>query len=355
MPKKKKKGKVSYGDNIYSIRGTLWLIFMHKGKIYRHRIGRESEIPLSAARRIAAKLKAEIIENRYIETVEAPAFSAVADEYYKNYSVRANVSEKSKKEIRRKVKMLIKFFKNKTIDKLTELDIQDYKRKRLETVKPQTLDSELRILKAILNFAKKHYNVEVPTVRLLKADEERTTYLTPDELRKLIDACPPWFKPVVKFAASTGLRASELFSLRWEDVNINEGYIIIRSAYSKNNETSYIPVHSEALNALKEASEYQKSKGITSDYVFVNSRGKPYKYEDRTYLRVFKTALRKAGLKNVRFHDLRHTFASLSVMQGLDLYTVQHLLRHKTQKMTQRYSHLSPEFLRKELAKVRIF
>jgi len=62
--------------------------------------------------------------------------------------------------------------------------------------------------------------------------------------------------------------------------------------------------------------------------------------------RQFRKAAEKACIANIRFHDLRHTFASRLVMGGIDIYRAQTLLGHKTARMTQRYAHLSPDFLR---------
>ena len=76
----------------------------------------------------------------------------------------------------------------------------------------------------------------------------------------------------------------------------------------------------------------------SSEYVFLYNGNKIQRVD-----KSFKTAIRKADLKNFRFHDLRHTFASRLVMKGVDLVTVQELLGHKSILMTKRYSHPTPE------------
>ena len=80
---------------------------------------------------------------------------------------------------------------------------------------------------------------------------------------------------------------------------------------------------------------------LDSPYVFTGDDGKRFKYVNRS----FKTACRKAGIKDFRFHDLRHTFASHLIMAGVDLTTVSRLLGHKTLTMTLRYSHLAPSHM----------
>ena len=81
-------------------------------------------------------------------------------------------------------------------------------------------------------------------------------------------------------------------------------------------------------------------------YIFTNRFGLPYKYEDKTYRRVFKTACEKAGIKDFRFHDLRHTFASWIAMNSKDIYAVQNLLGHSSPSVTKRYAHLTDDYLR---------
>jgi site-specific recombinase XerD len=80
---------------------------------------------------------------------------------------------------------------------------------------------------------------------------------------------------------------------------------------------------------------------LHADDVFCNAAGEPYDEVKRS----FKTACCKAGIKDFRFHDLRHTFASHLVMNGINLNTVQHLLGHKDIRMTLRYAHMSREHL----------
>ena len=86
----------------------------------------------------------------------------------------------------------------------------------------------------------------------------------------------------------------------------------------------------------------EKNKG---EYLFPGEDGKPYKNIKKS----FKNAVKKAGIINFRFHDLRHTFASHLVMAGVDIMTVKELLGHKKLDMTLRYSHLAPDHKRKAI------
>lgn len=129
------------------------------------------------------------------------------------------------------------------------------------------------------------------------------------------------------------MRKSELLHLEWEHVNLRQGFLEILN--QKNGEYDTIPLNERALEVLRSIPVRLDSK-----YVFTGKEpGKPF-YDLK---RQFGKAVKKAGLKDVTFHTLRHTAASQMVMAGVDLRTVQAILRHKSITMTERYSHLSPE------------
>ncbi len=96
--------------------------------------------------------------------------------------------------------------------------------------------------------------------------------------------------------------------------------------------------------AMKVLLVKNKVRSINSDYVFLNTVRK--EIDARNLLRAYYAARKKARLTDVRFHDLRHTFATRLVQAGVDLYKVQKLMRHKSPIMTQRYAHHYPESLR---------
>ena len=133
------------------------------------------------------------------------------------------------------------------------------------------------------------------------------------------------------------MRLGEILNLKWQDLDFNQKFIYIEN--SKNGEKREVPMNNFLLKMmaqLKETSNY-------GDYIFSHKDGSPLKGVYRS----FKSACKRAGIKNFRFHDLRHTFASHLVMNGVDLKTVQELMGHKSFSMTLRYAHLSPDHKRK--------
>ena len=127
------------------------------------------------------------------------------------------------------------------------------------------------------------------------------------------------------------MRGGEILSLRWEQVR--NGFIYLAKTKTKN--PREIPINDDLAEMFK---EIRKEQGLSSRNVFV--------YNSRVVQKVhkgFKAALKRAGIEDFRFHDLRHTFASHVIMRGGSMKDVQELLGHKTMTMTLRYAHLSQE------------
>ena len=119
---------------------------------------------------------------------------------------------------------------------------------------------------------------------------------------------------------------------------MNHGFILLD--ITKNGERREIPIDNTLTIMFNKI-----PRGFESKYVFAGKNGDSYKSVKRS----FSTALKKAGIHDFRFHDLRHTFASHLVMAGVDLTSVKELLGHKSLSMAMRYSHLSPSHKRKAI------
>jgi integrase len=172
----------------------------------------------------------------------------------------------------------------------------------------------------------------VRKVKLLPDDSKRLRYLSKEECQELINACEPHLRPIVITALNTGMRKSEILNLKWDNVDLKHGFILLDR--TKNNERREIPINDTLRSTLQSI-----PRRLDVPYVFFDPvTGKPYQSVKRS----FATALRRAKIHDFRFHDLRHTFASHLVMAGVDLTTVKELLGHKKLTMTLRYSHLVP-------------
>ena len=167
-----------------------------------------------------------------------------------------------------------------------------------------------------------------------KEPRERTRFLNPDERTRLLDACleseNPLLYPFVVLLLSTGCRYSEIRKLKWTDIDLFKGRITIRE--SKNGDIRSVPICGLGLNLLKKLSREANAIGYVFTY---NNQNQPM--DPR---RSIKTAIKRAGLKNFRPHDCRHSYASELLAQGLSLGEIGHLLGHKSVSMTRRYAHL---------------
>jgi len=262
---------------------------------------------------------------------------------YLAYS-KANKAWSSQRRDGFSVARLTSVFKGKYLLEITPRMIEKYKAARLEKVEPATVNRELACLKHMYTKAIEWGYVKanpVKTVRSLKEPPGRLRYLRPEEVKKLLEACCGHLRSIVVTALNTGMRRGEILALRWKDVDLGNRKITVRNA--KNNETRVIPINQNLYQEL-----LNHSKKSNGDYVFSNGEGRPFGDIKKGFL----SALKRAGIEDFHFHDLRHTFGSHLVMQGIDLKTVQQLMGHKDIKMTMRYSHLSPKYVQESIGRL---
>ena len=129
-------------------------------------------------------------------------------------------------------------------------------------------------------------------------------------------------------------------SLAWGNVKLDENIprLIVKAAHAKSNVTRYVPLNSEAIAVVRRWKAQGNGKGL----VFPNpDTGKCMDNISTSW----RNLMVSAAIKEFRFHDLRHDFASQLVMKGIDLYRIKDLLGHSSIQMTERYSHLSDEAL----------
>jgi integrase len=143
----------------------------------------------------------------------------------------------------------------------------------------------------------------------------------------------PHLRAIVTVALHTGMRSGEIRNLQWRDLAFDTGFLIVRD--SKNGETRHVPMDSTVIALLR---KWPRTEG--SEFVFTNAAGGRIGWLQHG----FRKALGRAGLSDLHFHDLRHTFASQWMMAGGDLYVLKSILGHKSIAMTQRYAHLSPGY-----------
>lgn len=228
----------------------------------------------------------------------------------------------------------------------------------LERIKKQLIDRKrtIRTQHAVLATCRQAFNLAlrlrmietnpVSQMRLPRNDNRRQRFLTHEMAEELLASTArrsAQLHDICLLSLRTGLRAGEIFNLRWEDINWENETVLIRDPKSGRNRYAYLTSTVKAMLETRHAA-------MSCDFVFYQANGSPLKEVSRTFERIVDELGWNKGQTDPRlkvvFHTLRHTFASWLVQQGTPLYTVAKLMGHSTLAMTERYAHLAPEGLR---------
>jgi len=175
----------------------------------------------------------------------------------------------------------------------------------------------------------------------------RVRYLTNDELRAFLEACREsscgYLYPAVLLAITTGMRLGEQFGLTWDQVDLDRGWITL--GITKNKQRRGVPLVGGALEELRSLGRVRR---IDTAFVFPSHNGK----KPLDIRLPFTNALKRAGITDFHWHDLRYCAASYLAMSGVPLKVIGKLLGHSTSAMTDRYSHLADEIVTDAVSKV---
>lgn len=261
---------------------------------------------------VLSKRKVEVVENRYFNVRKQ--HKVLFDDFVKTfYELHSCVNKKAKgiKRDEQLIKHLVDHFGGRYLYEIKPQMIEEYKALRQGLVAPATVNKELACLKTMFNKAilwGKVAENPVRSVKLLKEDNRRLRYL----------------------------EQGEILNLTWDAIDLNRGIIYLLD--TKNGEKREVLLNdivSQAISTVERTPD--------NPHVFLSHTAGPYTEVRKS----FSTALQMSGIKDFRFHDLRHTYASQLVMMGVDIKTVQELMGHKSIEMTLRYSHLSSDHKRR--------
>lgn len=270
-------------------------------------------------------------------------FEDFAEEYFK----QSEADKKPNSYIRdvSSFNHLIPYFKGKLLSKITAKHIDEYKKHRLETdikvrpnkkkPKPGTINRELESLQAMFTLAEKWGDLQgknpVKGVHRLPMQEKPMRILKKDEIDLLVQKSSGITRKLIIIALNTAMRKNEILNLRWNDVDFDGGFVHIKE--SKSNKIRKIPMNPIVRNTIREI----KKEG---EYIFHNPKTGT---RIRDFYRSWNATRKAAGISDLRFHDLRHTAATLMVQGGIDLVTVGDILGHSNIRMTVKYAHSTPE------------
>ncbi|HBN1858599.1 TPA: site-specific integrase, partial [Escherichia coli] len=214
----------------------------------------------------------------------------------------------------------------------------------------------LAILRAILNIAVEWGWLDrAPKISTPRVKNGRIRWLTEEESKHLFAEIAPHFFPVVMFAITTGLRRSNVTDLEWSQVDLDKKMAWMHPDETKAGNAIGVPLNETACQILR------KQQGLHKRWVFVHTR--PAYRSDGTKTaavrkmrtdsnKAWKGALKRAGISNFRFHDLRHTWASWLVQSGVSLLALKEMGGWETLEMVQRYAHLSAGHLTEHASKI---
>lgn len=218
-----------------------------------------------------------------------------------------------------------------------------HQRRDVDGVANSTINRALEIVRRILHLARDEWGWlnRFPRIRMLREPKRRIRFLTREEADRLIAELPDHLVAVVRFALATGCRMSEILGLEWRRVDFDRRVAWLDPGTTKNGEGRGIPLNREATLTLRSVADDHKR------WCFV--------YKDKPMTAVgaaWDRARERAGLRDFRFHDLRHTWASWHVMNGTSLQELMELGGWKSYEMVLRYAHLAPEHLAEAASRI---
>ena len=362
-----------------------------QGKRKRYRIGNSESLSPAQARDQAILLSARVVAGEDIQEAKKRerqaaklAMSQTLDGFLiHNYEPWATSQRKSGVATVKRIRSNFEHLMHRSLNDINLWVIEKWRSEQLKGGKAgTTINRDITALKACLSRAVEWGVLNenpLQKLRPIRTDNpSRARYLTADEessLRKTLrdrdeqlcqrrecgnkwrrerhkqelpDLATRFFSdylhPMVLLTVNTGLRRGEVLQLKWSDVDLLQRKLIIRGDNAKSGKTRYVPLNDEALSTLQ---NWQRS-AEAMDWVFPAHDGGRMMSIKTSWKRVLKSA----AIRDFRWHDLRHHFASRLVMKGVDLNTVRELLGHSDLSMTLRYAHLSPEHKADAVAKL---
>ena len=307
------------------------------GKTKRETIGKTGIVTKTMAKQILKEKERQVKLGQYdMLNREIPNLNDFADEYL-TY-VRDTTKKRSWKRDELALRHLTDYFGKVKLSEIKPQDIDSYKSTRLKKVAPATVNRELEVFRYLFNLAdrwEKFYGKNpVSRAGLLTLNNQQQRVLSIEEEKRLLAACEPYLRNIIITALYTGMRKGEIISLKWDSVDFERNIITVEIENNKSKKIKRIPVSSFMRKMLLEL----KLKSSRNDYVFLNSKGTPYKRQD-SLNRAFKLALKKAEIKGLRFHDLRHTAGTRMNEVTGNIVAVSNILGHSSLQMTMRYAH----------------
>lgn len=343
---------------------VFYVFYRKDGKQIEEKVGRSIRDNMTAAK--ANRIRTERIEGRQLSNKERrEAEQAAKDAEAGRWTVvkiwteydDAHKDRSCAKPDRSYASYFLPDLGKKTPSELVTLDLERLRRSLSKTMShrtgtplsAQTQKHVLALLKRIIRWAADMDHIEPPShlkFRMPSVDNEKTEFMAESQLEaylKALDEEPDQDDAAFfRLALLTGIRKTALLNLRWEDVDLQNGFLTLRGATAKNDKTQTVPLSHSAVEVLKGITRRENS------YVWPGADGG----SRQGFTRMGRRLRDKAGLpEDFRpVHGLRHHFASHLASSGASLYEVGTLLTHGDLSVTKRYAHLSDQALRRAVS-----
>ncbi|MER0215655.1 MAG: site-specific integrase [Nitrosomonas sp.] len=245
----------------------------------------------------------------------------------------------SHKQDMKQVAWFQQFFRGQLLSELTREVIAEAGEIKCKETSPSTANRYLATIRAILRRAALDWEwiEKAPFIRLYKEPKRRIRWIAPEQVQILLNELPEHLVDLVKFSLSTGLRKRNVTELEWSQVDLQRNVAWIHADQAKARKSIHISLNATAMEVLR------KQVGKHPLRVFTY-QGKPI---IQVNTRAWRKALRRAGIEDFRWHDLRHTWASWLTQKGVPLNVIQEMGAWESTEMVKRYAHLAPEQFRK--------
>jgi integrase len=357
-----------------------------------HKIGPAEILSVMQARDVAQKFLASVkLGNDPVETKEEPKEGPLILKQllFGDYSSWVLDSRKSGQATIDMIARAFKDFLDLPVEEITILKIEQWRlnQRKQKNTKGASLNRYTTALKAVFNWAVKRDLLEKNPLAKLEAfseqdSEKKVRFLTPEERERLMTALDArearmrqgrenhnewlderdlslmpdfknitfvdYFKPLILVCLNTGARRKAVFSLLWEDVDLEGRRLRLRADSAKNTKEQYISMNKTLYSTL---SLWKQQCKDTAPESLVFPSPKTNKKMDNCGS-AWENLLKEANIQKFRWHDMRHDFASQLVMSGVDLNTVRELMGHADLKMTLRYAHLAPQVTQQAVEKL---
>lgn len=289
----------------------------------------------TAAERWATDLEAEANRSGWAVDTRA-AEKTTLKELLTRYRDEVTPSKRGAVSERARINSIVRCpIAHRTLAKLTSADVASYRDERLKTVAPATVIRELNTVSHAIEIASREWGLWLPRnpvklVRRPPVPRGRTRRFKEGEENALLTACDrgrtPLLKPLIVLAIETGMRRGELLDLRWQHVDLK--LAVAHLPLTKNGDSRDIPLSRRAVAILQEL----RAEDSNRERVFpITGNAVRLAFE---HLRV------RAGMSDLRFHDLRHEAISRLFEKGLNIVEISAISGHRELKMLQRYTHL---------------